>query len=115
MLFRRDDIFGKPKADCRFSMVSPPAYESPTAAVLSDLFAKIVKVCPCCRALCWCVDGCRVEDVFGWAANGCGGEGVRMLRVCVWIGMWVREEKRCSATGRRGSWSRVESRVERVW
>ncbi len=47
MFFRQDDIFGKPKATCQFLLVAPPAYESPTAAVLSDLFAKLVKVLPC--------------------------------------------------------------------
>ena len=43
VFFRQDDIFGKPKATCQFMIIAPPAYESPTAAVLSDLFAKLVK------------------------------------------------------------------------
>ncbi len=44
VFFRQDDIFGKPKATCQFVLVAPPAYESPAAAVMSDLFAKLVKV-----------------------------------------------------------------------
>ena len=43
VFFRADDLFGKPKASCTFMIIAPPAYESPAAAVLSDLFAKLVK------------------------------------------------------------------------
>jgi hypothetical protein len=50
VFFRKDDIFGKPKANCQFVLVAPPAYESPAAAVMSDLFAKLVKVLS--RAAC---------------------------------------------------------------
>ncbi len=44
VFFRKDDVFGKPKLTCKFVLLSPPAYESPAAAVMSDLFAKLVKV-----------------------------------------------------------------------
>ncbi len=44
VFFKQDEIFGKPKATCQLVIVAPPAYESPAAAVMSDLFAKLVKV-----------------------------------------------------------------------